>query len=112
MLIKECRHCEDEFDAHSATKKRVGGYIDECPDCVEELGTETHVRYRGVVSGSGKMAAISIVSFESKEDAESYVRSFNASTGFGGRKSNRCNQIKHKHVGANIQNTNHKGKGE
>ena len=50
-MLRECKHCEDEFDCQSAEKKRVGGYINECPDCVEELGTETHVRYRGCVSG-------------------------------------------------------------
>ena len=47
-MLRECKHCEDEFDCQSAEKKRVGGYINECPDCVEELGTETHVRYRVV----------------------------------------------------------------
>ena len=75
-MIKECKHCGVEFDTNSPTKRRVGGYINECPDCVEELGTETAVRYRGVVDGSGKMAAISIVAFDSQEDADAYVASF------------------------------------
>ena len=48
-MIKECKHCGEDFDTNSQTKKRVGGYINECPDCVQELGTETAVRYRGVV---------------------------------------------------------------
>ena len=26
-LIKQCKHCEDEFDANSARKRRVGGYV-------------------------------------------------------------------------------------
>ena len=77
---------------------------------VEDLGTETSVRYRGVVSGDGKMAAISIVKFESKEDADDYVRSFNASSGWGARKTNRCNSIPFQHVGVNIGNGNHKGR--
>ena len=100
-MIKECKHCGDDFDATSQTKKRVGGYINECPDCVVELGTETAVRYRGVVDGSGKMAAISIVAFDSQEDADAYVASFN-SCGFGRRKTNRCNTINHRHVGFNM----------
>lgn len=109
-MIKECKHCEEEFETTSYAKRKVGGYINECPDCVEELGTEKAVRYRGVISGDGKMAAISIVAFDSAEDAEDYVRSFNASGAFGGRKTNRCNLIKHRHVGSNMGNSNHKGK--
>ena len=35
-MIRTCKHCEDEFDCQSAEKQRVGGYINECPDCVEE----------------------------------------------------------------------------
>ena len=108
--IMECKHCGDDFDAWSPTKQRVGGYINECPECVEELQTETHVKYRGVISGDGKMAAMSIVAFDSNDDADAYVRTFNASGAFGGRKRNNCNQIKHRHIGANVGNTNHKGK--
>ena len=59
MKIRTCKHCGDEFDFDSQEKRRVGGYVNECPYCVEDLGTETSVRYRGVVSGDGKMAAIS-----------------------------------------------------
>ncbi len=109
-LIKECKHCGIEFNANSYAKKRAGGYINECPDCVEELGTETAVRYRGVISGDGKMAALSIVKFESEADADAYVRSFNSCGSFGGRKTNNCNSIKHEHVGSNMGNSNHKGK--
>lgn len=108
-MIRECKHCECDFDTQSRHKRRVGGYINECPDCVEELGTETAVRYRGVVDGSGKMAAISIVAFDSQEDADAYVKTFN-SCGFGRRKVNNCNTIKHRHVGFNGGNDNHKGK--
>ena len=31
-LIKECKHCEEEFNANSARKRRVGGYVNECAD--------------------------------------------------------------------------------
>ena len=110
MKLKDCKHCGIEFNPNSQTKKRVGGYINECPDCVEDLGTETSVRYRGVIAGDGKMAAISIVKFESNEDAEAYVKAFNSTGAFGYRKTNRCNSIMHTHVGSNIGNSNHKGK--
>ncbi len=109
MDIKICKHCGESFDCRSQIKKRVGGYINECPDCVQELGTETAVRYRGVIDGAGKMAAISIVAFDSQEDADAYVSSFN-SCGFGRRKTNNCNQINHRHIGFNAGNDNHKGK--
>jgi len=104
-----CIHCEELFDKSSALKKRVGGYINECPDCVTELGTEKHVRYRGVVGAEGKMAAISIVAFNSESEADQYVSSFN-SCGFGKKKINECNLINHYHIGNNIANSNHKGK--
>jgi len=67
-LIKSCRHCEIEFEVDSPHKKRVGGKINECPDCVEELETETAVRYLGVVGESdGSTCDINILSFTSEE---------------------------------------------
>jgi len=104
-----CKHCEEEFNKNSSLKRRVGGYINECPDCVLDLRTEHAVKYRGVVGAEGKMAAISIVAFNSEEEADAYVSSFN-SCGFGKKKTNECNQINHYHVGNNIANSNHKGK--
>ena len=38
--IKECIHCGEEFSLHCPKKRRAGGKINECPDCVEELGLE------------------------------------------------------------------------
>jgi hypothetical protein len=110
-----CRICEDEFDLYGSRKQTVGGYGNVCADCTEdgsagENPDDSIARYRGVTSGDGKMQAISIVSFDSESDAKAYVKSWNASTGFGGRKSNKCNSIKFKHVGTNIGNSNHKGK--
>ena len=104
-----CKHCAAEFDEKSNFKRRVGGYINECPDCVQELQTEHAVKYRGVVGAEGKMAAISIVAFNSEDEADAYVSSFN-SCGFGKKKINECNHINHYHVGNNIANSNHKGK--
>ena len=42
--IKECRLCGDDFSLRCPKKRRVGGKINECPDCVEELGTEVAVK--------------------------------------------------------------------
>ena len=99
--IKTCKHCEDEFDCRSAEKRRVGGYIDECPDCVVELGTETHVRYRGVVSGESKQACISILAFDSKEDADEYQRKWESNRGWNNQRRGGLNDIKFKTIGVN-----------
>jgi len=115
--IRECVHCEMDFDTRSTAKLRAGGKINECPDCVEEYGTETAVKYLGLQAGDGKAAALSIVAFESSEDRESYSKAWKAVTGFhkgkschlsgcqtniGGRPMRHVN-----YVGAN---GNHKGK--
>ena len=110
-MIRECRYCGDEFNQNEKIRLR-GGYANVCIDCHDERpdpDANTPV-YRGVVSGSGKMAAISIVRFQNNEDADDYVRSFNASSGWGSRKTNRCNSIPFEHVGVNIGNGNHKGR--
>jgi len=109
-MIRECKHCEREFNDSSWQKKKVGGYVNECPDCVVEFGSEQSVKYRGVTAGDGKMAALSILKFNSDEEADAYVRSFNQSSGSNARKMNRCNDIRFEHVGSNIANSNHKGK--
>lgn len=104
-----CKHCESEFDQDSQHKRSVGGFINECPECVIELKTESFVKYRGVIGAEGKMAALSIVAFNNEEEADAYVASFN-SCGFGRKKTNECNHINHYHIGNNIANSNHKGK--
>ena len=85
--IRECVHCDAQFDTRSTAKRRAGGKINECPDCVEELGTETAVKYLGLQAGDGKAAAISIVAFDSTEDRENYSRAWKAVTGFHKGKS-------------------------
>ena len=40
MKIRVCKHCGDDFNPFSQRKREVGGYVNECPDCVEELETE------------------------------------------------------------------------
>ena len=73
MKIKSCKHCGEQFNLHSQRKQEVGGYIDECPDCVVELGTEKAVRYRGVITGDGKQASVTLLKFDSEDDAEEDV---------------------------------------
>ena len=38
-MNRECKHCGIEFSTTSSRKVEVGGKINECADCVEELGT-------------------------------------------------------------------------
>ncbi len=70
-MIKECIHCDIEFDVNTPLKRAVGGKINECPDCVEELGTEIAIRHRGVNSEDNE---VHIMSFESKEDLKRFNR--------------------------------------
>ena len=109
-LIKKCKHCGVEFNANSYVKKQAGGYINECADCVTELGTETSVRYRGVTSGDGKMACTQILKFDSEDDANAYCAAWNNNSGFNNRRSGGLNDIKFIKVGENAGNSNHKGK--
>lgn len=111
IMMRECKYCGEEFNQAAKIRAR-GGYANVCIDCHDDRpdpDANTPV-YRGVIAGSGKMAAISIVRFDNDGDADAYVRSFNASSAFGGRKTNRCNSIKHEHVGYMAGNDNHKGK--
>ena len=50
-----CVHCDCDFDPRGTLKRMAGGKINECADCVEELGTETAVKYLGCASADGKM---------------------------------------------------------
>lgn len=77
-----CRHCESEFNPSSQYKKRVGGKINECPDCVETLGTETSPACIGVSSGEGKTTLITIMRFPSQKNADAYIKAYKNSTGF------------------------------
>ena len=51
-MIKECKHCGIEFNVHSRQKRLVGGYINECPDCVEERGCDQSPPKHFGVTGS------------------------------------------------------------
>ena len=115
--MRRCIHCEYPFDPDSFAKKQAGGKINECPDCVEELGTETAVKYLGLSSGDGKAAAISIVAFESNEDRSAYASAWKDNTGhnggYGGHLSSSNTTIggrPMRHVAYAGGNGNHKGK--
>ena len=115
--MRECKHCNVMFDLNSTAKKQAGGKINECADCVEELGTETAVKYLGLSAGDGKAAGISIVAFESDEDRTAYASAWKAVTGFHKGKSCHLSGSQTtignrpmRHVAYNAGNANHKGK--
>ena len=116
---KVCIYCEIEFDLNSTAKKYAGGKINECSDCVEELGTETAVKYLGLQAGDGKANALSIVAFESDDDREAYSSAWKAVTGhhkgkscqLGGVQTNIGNRPM-RHVAYAGGNGNHKGKAD
>lgn len=114
---KSCIHCESEFNCSSMRKRKVGGRINECPDCVEELETETTVKYLGLQAGDGKTNALSVVAFESPEDRENYSKAWKAVTGFHKGKSCHLSGSQTniggrpmRHVSYVGGNGNHKGK--
>lgn len=116
-MIKECVHCGIVFDLNSRDKKLAGGKINECASCVEELGTETAVKYLGLQAGDGKSTGISIVAFESDEDREAYSKAWKAVTGFHKGKSCHLSGVQTtigsrpmRHVAHLAGNSNHKGK--
>ena len=109
-MLKICRHCEDEFETTSAYKRRVGGYIDEGPDCVEDYGGDPAPVIRGFVTGDGKMAAMQILKFSSESDANQYGKNWNNNSGWQNRRTGSMNDIRFEKVGENLGNANHKGK--
>jgi len=107
-VLRECVHCEIEFDLDCTAKKRVGGKINECPDCVEELQSEVTVKYLGLPAGDGKANALSIVAFESNADRNAYATAWKATTGF--HKGKEIGNRPMPHATYAGGNGNHKGK--
>ena len=112
-----CKYCEVEFDHKSRAKIVAGGRINECPDCVDELGTETTVRYLGVRAGNGKMSDVTILAFDSEHDKQVYHKAWRNNSGQNVGKS--CQLGTHlrgtaggnfRIVTVNTANENHKGK--
>jgi hypothetical protein len=108
-----CQICEDEFDANSPEKKRAGGKKHHCPSCSEE----TEIPYLAVAGADGKMAGLTLLSFDSVEDREAYQKAWKNNTGHNKGKSchlsgsnTAMSGMKFKKVGENFGNENHKGK--
>lgn len=109
--MRACRECGEEFDWRSKVR-RLGGYANVCDDCHLE-GPDPDANtpvIRGFVTGSGKMAAMQILSFDSKDDADTYGRAWNSNSGWNNRRSGGLNDVRFKKLGENIGSTNHKGK--
>jgi hypothetical protein len=69
----ECKWCESPFDPEGRRKRDVGGYINECPDCVEERGgDDSPPKYLGVAAGDGKMSGVTILKFKTEGDRAAY----------------------------------------
>jgi len=81
-MKKECKHCGIEFDSASRAKRLAGGLINECPECVEELGTDRGGTLVGVTSGDGKASMITIVRFDNEHDGRQFLHNWRLSTGF------------------------------
>lgn len=86
-MLRECKHCGSEFSLDSAHKRRVGGRINECPDCVEELNTEQAPILIGVTAGEGKMAGVTVLRFPDRQRADAYMQAWRHSTGHNKGKS-------------------------
>ena len=72
MTMKTCKHCNVEFELNSSAKRSAGGKINECADCVEELGTETAVKYTGMQhEGTG---SFTISRHASKDARDAYMK--------------------------------------
>lgn len=114
----DCKHCGTEFNPHTPQKRQIGGKINECPDCVEELGTETAVPYAGVAAGDGKGVGVTVLAFGSNRDREAYVKAWRANSGQNvGKACQMSNSntymgnLKFKKIGESGSiGTNHKGR--
>jgi hypothetical protein len=118
-MVKVCIHCGDEFNPNTYRKSVVGGKITECPDCVEELGTETAVPYLGVCMGEGKQGGVQILAFEDEKSRSAYMKTWRNNSGQNkgkscqlGRHLSSTEGIKFKKKGETVANGNHKGRAD
>jgi hypothetical protein len=82
MNIKICIHCEFDFDLDDPRKVRAGGRINECPDCIEDMGGDkSPPKYLGVSAGDGKMAGLTILKFASNNDRDAYSKMWRNNSG-------------------------------
>jgi hypothetical protein len=118
--IRVCRHCKDDFNLLSPRKQHVGGYINECPDCVEERGgDDSPPKYLGVQAGDGKMSNVTILSFDDSASRDAYQRAWLNNSGYHKGKSCQLSSsnsamrgMSFKRVSENNANSNHKGKSD
>ena len=74
-MFKTCKHCEIEFNIHSRQKKLVGGYINECPDCVEERGGDQSApKHFGVTGSFGE--DVSVVRFDDEASRAQFQKEY------------------------------------
>lgn len=110
--MQVCIHCEDEFDPNSPLKRKVGGRINECPDCSQE----NVIKYAGVQASDGKQSQATILKFDSEADKDAYISFWQNNSGLHKGKSCQLGghlstdpKIKFQTIVAHIA-TNHKGK--
>ena len=72
MNMKTCKHCNDRFDLDNRFKKEAGGKINECPDCVYELQTETAVKY--TASATEVSGSLEVTRHASKEARSEHLK--------------------------------------
>ena len=75
-MTKTCKHCGIEFDLHSRRKRAAGGYINECPDCIEENGGDHSAPMHFGVTGS--CGSVAVRRFESEDDREQFQKDYNS----------------------------------
>ncbi len=117
-MNRECKHCGIEFNTTSARKVAVGGKINECADCVEELGTETAPTTIGVMSGDGKQGMMTVLRFDDPKNAKAYMKAWKHSTGHNKGKSCQMgatttlsmDSLGARKLGEHGGNSNHKGR--
>lgn len=116
-MKKICIHCESEFDLHDKRKIKAGGKINECADCIEELGGDiSPPRYLGVAAGNGKMSDVTVLKFKDEKSREIYAKSWKNNSGQNkgkscqlGRHLTSMTGMKFEIVAENRGNDNHKG---
>ncbi len=75
--IINCIECGFDFDLFSPEKRKVGGRVNTCCDCSEEVA----VKYAGVQSADGKSSQATILKFSSEKDRDSYVKFWQNNSG-------------------------------
>ena len=117
-MLKTCKHCGIEFNLNSRRKQLAGGYINECPDCVDERGgDQSPPKYLGVTSGNGKMCDVTILKFEDQASRNSFQKAWRNNVGQNlgkecqiGKHTSMTSGLKFQIVSENRGNDNHKGK--